>query len=146
MISLVSASDLRNRRGRQVVRIRRLRIVLERFMVRDVIDSGRSSRDIVMSSGTNRLPAGDGTRFKSTLEPTPSQALRIEQVSYVLAVHRDQRLSCDGAIVERKRRPRIANNRSRRYVAGSTAASNARPVSLSRDKVQSAGRRRTKRS
>src|SRR5205814_10046927 len=96
-----------------VVDVCGLRVIHERFVVRDVVTS---VYDRVVAGESGVMLAAYGTtlsvhtrRREATLEPTPRDALGIQQVAHVLTRHRDladvlELVICRHAIV--KQRPR----------------------------------------
>ena len=93
MVGLVGLPDRRRRAWRQVMLVGRLRVVHERFMMRNIVarrprEAGRYSG---AHSGAIRQPAG---RSESTLKPTPGDALGVQQVANILARHMNARLLC----------------------------------------------------
>ena len=94
MIGLVGFAYIRNGSGRKVMRIGRRCVVLKGLMVRHVVVR-RRSREVAVSGGA----VG-----KATLEPTPGDALVIEQVAHVLARHGDGVVRSGDAVVESRAR------------------------------------------
>src|SRR5208283_1337714 len=69
------------RRRRVVLRIRRLRIVLKGFMMRDIVG-------LRVAVGTDMRLGWIG---EASLEPTPGEPFGVKQVTNVFALHRESR-------------------------------------------------------
>jgi hypothetical protein len=104
MIGLIGMSDHRDRSRQQMIRIRGLRVELERLVMRDIIDLLDAVR-----ARMRRVRI-----IESTLEPAPGDIFRVEQIADISARHCHSIGMMRGDIASRLR---IADHRSR-YTIG----------------------------
>src|SRR5437667_10516823 len=79
---LVRLTDHRHGQWRQMMRVRRRLIILERFMVWKIIGYRRPVAAPVLSSAHRYSIRLARRRPKTALEPSPGDALLVEQVTY----------------------------------------------------------------
>src|SRR6266849_10069948 len=89
MIRLVGLSDHVDRSWRQVMRIGRLRVILKRLVVWNIVERREPSHGAVIGSADRRAIRVPSGRAKATLEPSPGDALLVEQIADVSPRQRD---------------------------------------------------------
>src|ERR1700693_1006624 len=106
MIGLIGLSNGRRRAWRQVMLVGGLLVIHERFMMRNIV-AGRSREAGCYGCAYRGAICEPAGRAEPALEPTPRDALGVQQVANVFAAHTDARLLCraddwcGNAIVER---------------------------------------------
>ena len=88
VVRRTGVANLVHRRRGRVGRIRRLRVILERLVMRNVVgDLGPTDVHVCCAAHGFAVRVGSGCA-EAALEPTPAHAFGVQQVTYVIARHR----------------------------------------------------------
>src|SRR6266496_3060025 len=110
---LVGLSDHVDRSWRQVMGIGRLRVILKRLVVWNIVKRREPSHGGVIGSADRRAVRIPSSRAKATLKPSPGDALLVEQIADISPGQRDEILAAGQAVF--KSRTRIADHGSIDY-------------------------------
>src|SRR5215470_8328966 len=102
VVGRAAAPDLGDAGRRNVVRVGRGLVVLERVVVRAVVGDGHAADVGVAGAAHRRAARGGAGGGEAALEPAPGDALGVEQVTDVAPAHLDRGVGVVGAaVVER---------------------------------------------
>src|SRR6266480_3963174 len=114
MFRLVGLSDHVDRSWRQVMGIGRLLVILKRLMVRNIVERRETSHGSVIGSADRRAVRVPSSRAKAAMEPSPGDALLVEQIADISPRQGDEILAAGQAVFES--RTRIADHGSIDYL------------------------------